>query len=375
MNIEADPLGYKLMSRQLSTIGTTNGELASRLQDMSLWLRTGVIAVMLLAGIALIGGLYLVRFIMVPMSAGIVIGFIFGPLGERAKARGISSVFVYALLVCGVCLMLALVALVAMPIGQSIVEAIPRAFERFATLSGKIGSWIETADQLTRSIAGAAAGSRASQGTSAVDVAALAISIVTPAISQIVILIFTLVLFLGGRSEIRASLAMLYADRDRRLAALRAFRRIENRLTNYFLAITAINLALGVTVAASFYGLGVKGAGGWGVMAFLLNYLPVVGPLTMKAGLLIFGVVVEPDLTRALLPCGVFLVISVIESNLITPRIIGNRITMNPLVVFVSVIFWTWLWGFAGAFMAMPLLAIARAVLDVTQEDSQQIPG
>lgn len=375
MNIEADPLGYKLMSRQLSAIRASDTELIAGLRETSPWFRAAVIALVLLAGLALMAGLHVGRFVIIPVCAGIVLGLIFGPLGERGAARGIPSPLVYTMLVLGVCAILSLVVLVAMPILQTIIEAIPRAADRFANVSSIFHGWIDKVNGLQRSMGGAGADGGAARSASAMEFATTAISIVTPALSQIVVLLFTLILFLAGRSEIRGSLAMMFSDRDHRLATLRTFGRIENRLTNYFFAVTAINLGLGLVVAGSFYLLGVQGAVSWGVMAFLFNYLPVVGPLMMKGGLLVFGLLVEPDLFRALLPLVVFLIISLVEANLVTPRIIGSRITMNPLVVFLSVVFWTWLWGFAGAFLAMPLLAIARAVLDVRQEDSQQIPG
>ena len=194
--------------------------------------------------------------------------------------------------------------------------------------------------------------------------AAKVAGILTPAFSQFLIFFFTLLLFTASRQEIRNAMVMSFTERAHRLAILKSFTKAEERLTDYILAISVVNIALGAAVAGIFWLAGIPGALVWGVVAFIANFLPVVGPLLLKGMLLVFGIATFPSLPMALLPLGLFLIISLVEANAITPRIVGKKMTMSPLMVFLSVVFWTWLWGFAGAFLAMPLLAILSVVRD-----------
>jgi predicted PurR-regulated permease PerM len=378
MNIEADPLGYKQMSRQLAGIRDADEELTARIAGLAPWLRAATIAIVAIAigfGFVLLG---IAKYVMIPATAGIVVGLILGPIGDRGRAIGIPAFITYTLLVAAFCGILTLVAVMLLPVGQIVAEALPRANARLGSVIDTVKGWTDTVNSLRISLGGdvpIAGAAKGGNDASTVEIATTAVSIVTPALSQLVIFLFTLILFLSSRNSIRTTSAMMFGTREKRLKALRIFGGIENRLTDYFLVMTAINLGLGALVATVFLALDVPGAVSWGLVAFMLNYLPVVGPLMVKGALLAFGVLVHPTMLDALLPFLVFLTISMIEANLVTPRIVGTRITMNPLLIFLSVIFWTWMWGFPGAFLAMPLLAITSAVISARDDEKSKLPA
>src|SRR6185436_11867188 len=96
----------------------------------------------------------------------------------------------------------------------------------------------------------------------------------------------------------------------------------------------------------------------------VLNFVPYVGPLTSQIVLLLVGVITFDSLPHALVAPGVYFAIDVVESNFITPAILGRRLELNPVMIFLAVAFWTWLWGVAGALLAVPLLAVLKIVCD-----------
>jgi predicted PurR-regulated permease PerM len=187
-------------------------------------------------------------------------------------------------------------------------------------------------------------------------------SAVTPAFAQFVVFVFTLALFLTGRKSIKAKLVLAMPSRSSRLTALHILSEIENQLLGYFAVTAAINAGVALVTTLALLALGVPAAPVWGFLAFVFNFLPVVGPLILKVALLAMGIVAMPTFGDALLPVLAYLAITTIESNLVTPRVVGNRLTLEPLFVFVAVCLFTWLWGPLGAFLAMPLVIIAIAV-------------
>ncbi|MEJ2539155.1 MAG: AI-2E family transporter, partial [Gemmatimonadota bacterium] len=150
---------------------------------------------------------------------------------------------------------------------------------------------------------------------------------------------------------------------QRRKAVLIA-RATERDLSHYVLVRTATNVGLGVGVGLATWLLGMPNPILWGIMAALLNYIPYVGGLV---GYVIVGFVALTTfdtMGRALLVPAVYLVLNIIESNVVTPAILGRELTLNPVMIFTWLIFWGWIWGIPGALLAIPLLAMAKIVAD-----------
>jgi len=140
---------------------------------------------------------------------------------------------------------------------------------------------------------------------------------------------------------------------------------IQQNISNYLLTVTLINAGLGVVVSGGLYFMGVPNAGMWGIFVAVLNFVPYFGPvagiiLLAAVGLLTF----ETSLVQALLPPAWYLLLHLLETNLITPVLLGRRFTLNPVVIFVSLIFWTWLWGVPGALLSLPILVSIKVISD-----------
>ena len=147
----------------------------------------------------------------------------------------------------------------------------------------------------------------------------------------------------------------------------------EARVSKYFLAITIVNAAFGglVTVALSMIGL--PGAMVWGLVAFLANFILYLGPAVLAAALLLAGLI-QFDGAMQFAPTAIFVTMNMIEGQFVTPSFVGKQMSVNPLLVFVSLSFWLWLWGPLGGLVAIPVLVWSLHVLEsLTQKPAPTI--
>jgi predicted PurR-regulated permease PerM len=143
--------------------------------------------------------------------------------------------------------------------------------------------------------------------------------------------------------------------------------QVENNISAYLATITLMNAAVGVATGTIMWACGVGDPVLWGIIAFLLNFVPIMGPM-LGVGIFLFqGLLVMPNLWRAVLPAILYLIVHVIEGETITPMLLARRFTLNPVIVVVSLIFWFWMWGVAGAILSVPMLAIAKIICDGTK--------
>jgi predicted PurR-regulated permease PerM len=201
------------------------------------------------------------------------------------------------------------------------------------------------------------------------------IAAITPAVAQLVIFGATLLFFLIGQVQLRRQIALLFDSREAKLRFIRIANEIESSLANYVAVVTGINFALGAVVAFGAWLFGFRNPLVFGFLAAVLNFIPYIGGVMMTIILFAVGLVSFPTLGYALLPPAAFLIVNTIEGQIVTPTILGRQLTLNPLVVFMTLVFWTWLWGPIGAFLAVPLCIIALVVLHhVVPSDEAQLP-
>lgn len=151
--------------------------------------------------------------------------------------------------------------------------------------------------------------------------------------------------------------------RDKRKASEIA-RATETSISTYLLTTAAVNLVEGVLVAGAMYLLGMPNATLWGALVVLLEFIPYLGALVMVGILGVTALTTFSDVGHALLVPATFLVINVLQANLVSPLLLGRRLSLHPVAVFVSLAFWFWIWGIPGAFIAVPLLATFKIFCD-----------
>lgn len=168
---------------------------------------------------------------------------------------------------------------------------------------------------------------------------------------------------LRDRASLSRRLLGLGTTFSARMALARAMRDVQADVSRYLLAITVINIGLGLAVAGAFYLIGVPNAALWGVAAGLLNFMPFVGTAVMVVVTLGVGMVSFEEPVVAFAPVAVVIVLNTIEGQLITPMLIGKRMRLSALGIFVAIAFGAWLWGAPGALIATPTLIVATAFI------------
>jgi predicted PurR-regulated permease PerM len=146
--------------------------------------------------------------------------------------------------------------------------------------------------------------------------------------------------------------------------AVEIVRQIESDVTIYLSTVTLVNFGLGACVGAAMYFLGMPNPLLWGVMVAFLNYIPYLGALAGIIILTVIAILTFDDFTRIALVPSVYFVLNFIEAYFVTPTVLGRRLALNPVMIFVWLIFWGWVWGVVGAILAVPILAIVKIVAD-----------
>jgi predicted PurR-regulated permease PerM len=327
---------------------------------------------------AAIIGLFLMAFgalldvarpILLPIVTALVIGAMLGPLQRRAAEARIPS-WLFATAV--VAIMLALVQVAAITLSSSIIDWIKRGPEFADILREKLSvfegslAWLRNLQTNF---------SNGDQGMK-LDIAGLIqpiLGFLTPALGELLIFFVTLFFYLLGRNDLRRQFIFLFSDQDDRLRAIRIFNDIERDLTRYVMTVSVINFALGVVTAIGAWILGFNNFMTLGVLAFVCNYLPYIGPLFMVVLLFGVGLISFSSLGYAALAPLMFICLTTIEGHLITPKIIGMRLTLNPLAVILSLTFWTWLWGPVGAFLSVPFTIIGLVIVNHFSDEQDNI--
>jgi predicted PurR-regulated permease PerM len=157
---------------------------------------------------------------------------------------------------------------------------------------------------------------------------------------------------------------------EERKRAVEISHDVQRKISDFLFATSLVNLGVGMIVATGLFFIGVPNPVMWGALAAVLNFVPYFGPTVMAALLAVVGLLTFDTLSKVLIPVGFYFVLHLLESNLVTPILIGRRMALNPLAIFVSLIFWFWLWGVPGALVSVPILVSVKAVCDGLPEGS-----
>jgi predicted PurR-regulated permease PerM len=194
----------------------------------------------------------------------------------------------------------------------------------------------------------------------ATKIAGVAATVLIRLFTTLVVLFFMLA---AGDRLLRGLIEVLPRFSDKRQAADIAL-EIQKQIGGYLLTITMMNTIVGVATGLAMWACGLGTPILWGAAAFVLNYIPILGPTVGFGMFLLAGIVMLDWPWPALLPAGIYLLIHIAEGETITPMLLAKRFTLNPVLVIVSVFFWHFLWGTPGALLAVPLLAMFKIICD-----------
>lgn len=169
--------------------------------------------------------------------------------------------------------------------------------------------------------------------------------------------------FLSGWTRMRERTITNRASFGAAMATARVIQDVVDHVSSYLGTITVINIALGLVIAGVLHLLGMPFPLMWGGIVALLNYIPYFGPVVAALLIALGALMTFGDVWTALAAPGAMYACHLIEANVITPLIVGHRLTINPILILVSISFWGWIWGTAGALLAVPLLVIFQTVI------------
>ncbi|QLF69575.1 AI-2E family transporter [Peteryoungia desertarenae] len=301
--------------------------------------------------------LHLASFILIPLTLAVVTGLILGLAADKLGTLGMPPML-------NALLLTSAFAVIALMVGSAVMEPVQNLLgDAPDMIDGALDyimprvehvSWLHR--PLQALIHGPISSETMLENTGTI-ISTLATG-VTPALLQILIFLGSLVLFLANRLAIRRALIIGFQDRERRLIAIRAYNAVERALGFYFATALVLYAAFG-TVAAIIAMLGGLGSPVlWGLSAFLLSFIPFLGIALVTLAMSISGLLVHDGVLLGLLPAAAFFLVNGIFENLVLPAVMGRRLQMNAFMLFVAIVFWTWLWGGVGAMLAVPLSLI-----------------
>jgi predicted PurR-regulated permease PerM len=321
------------------------------------WRRTTEIAIIGIFLLLALAALQFSRALLLPVTLAVVIGMMMAPLAKGLARFRISPWIASFMLVAVFSVALCVVIVV---LSGLVTDWAAKNSEIGTTLRDKL-------QLLDRPLAALRDIQSALSGPLGIDIGALKfdvsstlitpiLSVLTPAIAQLLLFFATLLFFLASHETFRRYLIALSDTRKDRLRVLRIFNDVERNLSRYVGTLALINIVIGALTATMAALVGLPTPIALGVLAFGLNFVPLIGPTIMTTVLFVVGLVVFPSVGYALLAPAIFIAQSVTEGQFVTPNIVGRRMTVNPFAIFLSVAFWVWLWGPLGALLAMPLL-------------------
>jgi predicted PurR-regulated permease PerM len=317
----------------------------------------------------------LARVVLLPVVSAAVVSIMLSPLA-RLAARARMPAWLFA----AVTITLLLVVLQAITIMASapLIDWIGKAPQYADMLKAKLAVF-ERGFAALRDLQDALSRNAGNNTGMTIDIAAAvqpALAFLTPAIGELLIFFATLFFMLLDRDGLRRSLILIFEDQEDRLRTIRVLNDIERNLSLYIGTVTLINLGIGVITTIGAWLLGFSHPFLIGALAYLCNYIPYVGPAFVVVVLFGVGLVSFPSLAYAAIAPALFIGVTTIEGHIVTPNIVGRRLTLNPLAVFVSLTFWTWLWGPVGAFLSVPFLIFGLVIVNhLVIEEEGELPA
>lgn len=319
-----------------------------------------------LTGLAVIYSLEVAQTFLVPVALAFLLSLVLGPVVRWLERVGIVRSLGAALIVLGLAGSLGYGVAAAIDPVNAWIERSPHMLRQLERKIYPIKKTVEevskTAEQVDRITS---VGSK--QRTVAVKEITVNDMLYENArglATGLVMTTFLLYFFLSWGHSLWLKVARLIRNTSARNQFLELSRVLEGEVSRYLLTITAINIGLGAAVAAMLFGFGVPDPLLWGAVVALMNFVPYVGSLVSAVLIGATAILTFDNLAVPGLVVAGFMVLTTLEGQVLTPLVLGQRLALNPLVVFLAVVFWFWLWGVAGALMAVPMLITLKLVGD-----------
>lgn len=329
----------------------------------------------IIAGVALIALAVYARSVLIPLVAAVVLYYLFAPVKRRLARYGIGPAASACAIVASLVLFLAAgFGILAAPIAGWVDEAptiIARVQEKVQAVMEPVAKMRRATDQVEKA-------AQRDDGGRSMEVVIKQEGLmnrvfggVTEFVLSLGAILLLLFYLLVRPAPPERAFIGLYPNFGTRRRAFRAIREAEKDLGRYLGTVTVINLSLGAMLAVAFYFLGLTGGPILGAVFFLLNFIPFLGAIVAAGLTLIVGFASFDTLWEGAIPAGMVILAHFVEANFITPAVLGRRLTLDPFLVVLSLLLGAWLWGIAGALLAVPSLLFTAAAWRAYQNFKQ----
>ena len=325
-------------------------------ESLDAWLWAERISVIGLFTLAVGYTLFVVQELFIPVVTAWVMGAILRPIVDSGERHGVPRVVaVVATATVALLILLAIMGLLSTPLAYWI----GRTAELAQLIKGKLqllNQPLAIVDEFAHALSGGGPASASIVSYDSSTIIRGIVSTLTPVIAQFVLFFFAMIFWMLYANEVKGGVARLFSGDRAGQVALMILDDAEKNVSQYFGTLVVVNLCLAVLAVGLAGAVGLPNPLLWGVLAGTLSFIPYLGPAIMVATLFVIGLLSFPSLTEALVAPILWIFVTTLEGQIITPTIIGHRLTLNPFLVFLSIAFWAWMWGPVGAFLAVPLL-------------------
>ncbi|MGX7927037.1 AI-2E family transporter [Tsuneonella sp. HG094] len=302
--------------------------------------------------------------VFLPLVTALILTIILSPLADKLSALGLPNVlasFVAILFLVAVLILAGLLILQpAVTLFDSLPAILDQLGQRFSELQRQF-YWLGQTNRRIAELTGQSGREVVIATPSVIEQFAYA----TPSVILETLLTFLMTFFMvEARVRMRRRLLLERSDFGASIKAARVIREVQDRVAAYILTVTWINAGVGVIVALGAWAFGLEAPVMWGGLAAILNFLPYIGPLAMVGILALFGVGTAETVVLGIIPAAAYLGLHTIESNVVTPSILGARFTMNPVLILLALSYFTWIWGVFGGLLSVPILLTLTAFFD-----------
>ncbi len=321
-----------------------------------------------LFALGVLAALYVASSVILPVVFALVLNLLLQPgvrlLGRLHLPRAVGALLTVLLVIGAIVGLVAALSVPAANWAERLPEGIPRLEAHLQVMKGPIQALqkvIQQAEQVADAppSRGSIVSVRRDLGITGALFAGTR-SVLDGLFTTVLVLYFLLV---AGNIFLRRIVEILPTFSNKR-QAVDISQQIQEDISAYLVTITAMNAAVGVTTAVAMYLCGLGDPLLWGTTAFLLNFIPILGPLFGVCIFVLVGMLSFESLWWALLPPALYFGIHLIEGESLTPMLLARRFTLNPVLIILSLVFWFWMWGMLGAILAVPMLAILKIISD-----------
>jgi len=303
--------------------------------------------------------------VFLPLVTALVLSVVLSPLADQFMRVGVPNALASMLAVLFLVLfLLVAISLIVQP-ALALVDDVPTMVSRATQQVVKLRSSFDWLNDINRALARVSGRTPTREVVVATPSIIEQLAVATPSVILETLLTFLMSYFMiESRLRLRRHLLLDRTSVGSSLKAARLLREIQDRVGAYILTVATINVGVGMITAGGAWLLGWNAPIMWGGIAALLNFLPYIGPLTMIGVLSLVGISTADTVGLGLVAPAAFLGLHAIESNVVTPSILGRRFTVNPVLILFSFSYFTWVWGVLGALLSVPILITLTAAFE-----------